>query len=267
MTPLFDAHNHLHDARLAPHLEVIVPAMREAGIERCVVNGTSQDDWTQVADLARRFPGFVQPSFGLHPWKLPARGSNWLTNLRRHLDNFPHSGLGECGLDRWIQHPDFAAQEEVFLTQLALATERNLPLSIHCLQAWGPLLTCLRGNPRPARGFLLHSFGGSAELVTELAPLGAYFSFSGHFLHSRKEIVRAAFRKVPADRLLLETDAPDMLPPPPHRTHPLADSEGTPLNHPANLRALLSGLAETRECGGEALASTLADNFKNFFGS
>jgi len=266
MILLFDAHNHLHDQRLIPSLQEIVPVMQEAGIARCVVNGTCEDDWPRVAELAEQFPDLVQPSFGLHPWKVPSRTSGWLEKLRGYLDQFEDSCLGECGLDRWIQEPDFEAQQEVFLAQLALATERNLPLSLHCLQAWGPLLACLRENPRPERGFLLHSYGGSTELVVELAPLGAHFSFSGHFLHPRKGKVRQAFRTMPADRLLLETDAPDMLPPPAHLEHPLTDAEGKALNHPANLRAVLAGMAETLDFRAEDLSKVLARNFRRFFG-
>ena len=85
MILLFDAHNHLHDQRPIPSLQEIVPVMQEAGIARCVVNGTCEEDWPRVAELAEQFPGLVQPSFGLHPWKVPSRTSGWLEisiNLR-----------------------------------------------------------------------------------------------------------------------------------------------------------------------------------------
>ena len=82
MSPLHDAHNHLQDPRLAPHLEQILPALRAAGVERCVVNGTSQADWPQVAELARREPDLIQPSFGLHPWHSPSRQEDWLPLLQ-----------------------------------------------------------------------------------------------------------------------------------------------------------------------------------------
>jgi TatD DNase family protein len=102
MILLFDAHNHLHDQRLIPSLQEIVPVMQEAGIARCVVNGTCEEDWPRVAELAEQFPDLVQPSFGLHPWKVPSRTSGWLENLRGYLDQFEDSCLGECGLDSWI---------------------------------------------------------------------------------------------------------------------------------------------------------------------
>jgi len=95
--------------------------------------------------------------------------------------------------------------------QLRPGCQRILPASIHCLQAWGRIHELLRDHPRPARGFLLHSYGGSKEMVEPLAKLGAYFSFPGYFMHERKARQREAFQAVPLDRLLIETDAPDQL--------------------------------------------------------
>ncbi|HJM63446.1 MAG: TatD family hydrolase [Roseibacillus sp.] len=267
MTPLFDAHNHLHDERLLHSLPELLPAMRDARIEHCIVNGTCQDDWPRVMSLARRYPDLVQPSLGLHPWKIANRSPDWLEKLKRTLAL--HSGtvfLGECGLDRWIEDPHFEDQREIFTLQLNLAAEHNLPLSIHCLKAWGPLMEILRSSKRPARGFLLHSYGGSAELVPPLASLGARFSFSGYFLQEHKEKIRAAFRQVPPDRLLVETDAPDMLPPDQHQGHLLCDREGQPLNHPANLPRIVNGLARVLGQAESDLRVLLADNFRRFFG-
>ena len=210
---LSDAHNHLQDPRLYACRNEVIASLKTSEVKQCVVNGTSESDWAAVAALASAHPGLVIPSFGLHPWKCAGRSPDWLATLATRLDNHPGAGLGECGLDRWIQPHDLDDQREVFLAQLDLAARRNLPLTIHCLQAWGPLLDCLRDHPRPERGFLLHSYGGSAEMVPVFATLGAYFSFSGHFLHPRKDKAREAFQRVPHDRLLVETDAPDMLPP------------------------------------------------------
>ena len=267
MTPLFDAHNHLQDERLLHRLPEILPSIRKARISHCIVNGTCQDDWPHVMALARRYPDLVQPSLGLHPWKIATRSHDWLEKLKQSLSL--HSGtvfLGECGLDRWIKDPQFEDQREIFTLQLALAAEHDLPLSIHCLQAWGPLIEILRANHLPARGFLLHSYAGPAELVPELAELGARFSFSGYFLRKNKEKTRAAFRQVPFDRLLVETDAPDMLPPDQHIESLLRDHEGRSLNHPANLPRIVRGLAQIMGQDEADLRALLADNFQRFFG-
>lgn len=234
---MFDAHNHLHQF---PEPDSVIAEMKAAGIAGCVVNGTSEDDWPDVAALAARHPDFVHPAFGLHPWHAHRRSSNWLDVLSGFLDRFPRASVGECGLDRWIDEPSLDEQLDVFLPQLALARERDLPVTIHALKAWGPLLDAFEKEAPPKCGFLLHSYNGSPEFVDQLVPLGARFSFSGHFLDPRKAKSLDAFRAVPADRLLLETDAPDMAPPEPCITHPLPDNR----NHPANLPAIARALAE-----------------------
>ena len=261
---LYDAHNHLQDERLALHRASILAALEPEGIARMVVNGSCEEDWPEVLALARQSPRII-PSFGYHPWYVRERTADWKTKLRACLDQAP-AAIGEIGLDRWKADGDPGDQEEVFIGQLRLAAERGLPASIHCLQAWGRMLEILRAEPRPKCGFLLHSYGGSRELLEPLAELGAYFSFPGYFAHDRKTRQRETFRHVPPDRLLVETDAPDQLLPDALNSHPLTDaSSGRPLNHPANLGAVYTFLAQWLNEPIAALAKRVEDNFQRLF--
>lgn len=263
---LYDAHNHLQDARLGPDRDALVAVASRAGVTRMVVNGSCEEDWPAVLELARRHP-CVLPSFGYHPWYVRERTPRWREELVRFLDTVP-SVVGEIGLDRWIENPDLAAQEETFVWQLRLAAERDLPASIHCLKAWGRLHELLLASLRPARGFLLHSYGGPREMIEPLARLGAYFSFPGYFAHARKEGQREVFRHVPPDRLLIETDAPDQLLPDEINRHPLSDAAtGKPVNHPANLAAVYEFAAGFFGEPVEYLASRVEENFARLFGS
>lgn len=261
---LYDAHNHLQDDRFAGRQTGLLAACDKVGVARMVVNGAGESDWPQLLALARQYP-VILPSFGYHPWYVSERTPDWLRQLETFLDQIP-SAVGEIGLDRWKPDLPYAHQEEVFLAQLRLAADRNLPVSIHCLQTWGRLHELLRDHPRPARGLVLHSFGGPAEMVPTLAKLGAYFSFPGYFLHARKLRQRETFKHVPPDRLLLETDAPDQLLPEDRNRFPLADAEGKPLNHPANIAAVYEGLAEFLGEKVAALAARVEDNFQKVFG-
>lgn len=262
---LYDAHNHLQDERFAGRQNELLAECAASGLVRMVVNGSCEEDWPSVRRLARESPA-VLPSFGYHPWYLAERSPAWLKNLERHLDEIP-SAIGEIGLDRWKPGLPYEPQEEAFLAQLHLAAHRNLPVSIHCLQAWGRLYDLLREHPRPARGFVLHSFGGPVEMVPPLAKLGACFSFPGYFLNERKHRQRETFKSVPPDRLLVETDAPDQPLPPERILHPLAGNDGRPLNHPANLPAVYAGLAELLGETTASLAARVEDNFQRVFGS
>ena len=294
---LFDAHNHLQDERWGGRQEDLIVACRDMGVVRMVVNGSAESDWDAVADLARRHPDFILPSFGIHPWYVHERTATWKDRLNRYLDEVPGAVVGEIGLDRWIlecppaaragispelarhQAASLPEQEEVFGEQLRIAADRNLPASLHCLQAWGAMAERLRSGPRPACGFLLHSYGGPAEMVASLARLGAYFSFPGYFLHERKTRQRDTFRSIPEDRLLVETDAPDQRLPgnaelgrvvgatvEPGPELDLVGADGRPLNHPANLRRVYLGLAVVRGVQPTQLAGSVETNFVRLFG-
>lgn len=261
---LFDAHNHLHDERLVPHRAEILAALAPLDVAGAVVNGTREDDWGAVTALARELP-WVTPSYGLHPWFAPHRTPGWLDDLRRRLDGDPRAAVGEVGLDRWIEGHDLDDQHSVFTAQLALAVELERAVTIHCIQAWGALWEVLRTHPLPRRGFLIHAYGGPLEMMPGFVERGAYFSFSPSFLHERKAAQREVFRQIPADRMLVETDAPDLRPPDERNRWPLRDASGGPINHPANLAVAYAGLAEVRGMAGTELAAMVDANFRRLF--
>jgi TatD DNase family protein len=255
-----DAHNHLQDPRLEDAWPVIA-AMKSAGVVHCLVNATREADWQAVEMLAAHDPEFISPAFGIHPWQAHTATGGWQERLKALLEKHPHASVGECGLDHWISHPLLDVQRPVFIDQLRLAREMDRPLTIHCLKAWGALFDAFAEAPPPSR-FLMHSFGGSIETARRLIPLGAFFSFSGHFLHPRKSAVLDVFRQLPHDRILLETDAPDMLPPAEIITHPLPENH----NHPANLPAIGQALAVALGMPPGDLAELTRDNARRCFG-
>lgn len=259
----YDAHNHLQDGRFDGRQKEIVADCEKNGVARMAVNGACESDWPQVLQLARENK-IVLPSFGYHPWYLAERTPDWKKNLEKFLEAVP-AAVGEIGLDRWKPGLPYAGQEEIFVAQLKIAADRNLPVSIHCLQAWGRLHDLLKENHRPTCGFLLHSFGGPMEMVPAFVKLGAYFSFPGYFLHERKLKQRATFQKIPRERLLIETDAPDQLLPAEKILFPLTDKNGEPLNHPANVVSVYRGLAEFLGEPLESLASQTEGNFLRLF--
>ncbi|MCB1274985.1 TatD family hydrolase [Prosthecobacter sp.] len=261
---LYDAHNHLQDERLDPWRDQIIATLPQAGIAEMIVNGSCEEDWPAVAALAREHT-WIRPAFGLHPWYVNERSPRWAETLRQHLIDHPHAVVGEIGLDRWIENPAIDAQLECFRTQLALAVELDRPATIHCLRAWGLLEETLRACPLPRRGFLLHSYGGPAEMIPSFAAMGARFSLSPYFGHPRKAAQLAVFKSVPLDRLLTETDAPDMRPPDELNPHPLQAADGSSLNHPANLRVSYELLASIRGMLVEELQDVIAANYAKLF--
>lgn len=276
---LYDAHNHFHFEPLAPHRTAVDAELRAIGLCAAVVNGTCEEEWPVVAALPDTYP-WVRPSFGLHPWDCGNRSPRWLEKLRASLLATPSAAVGEIGLDRFILglKPDdpricgarvapLEEQCEACAAQLALAAELERPAAIHCVQAHGALLALLKSTPLPRRGFLLHGYRGSAEMMKSYADLGAYFSWNLEGLAPRAEAMREVFRLIPADRLLVETDAPTKAPPPDLNRLPLGDApDGTPINHPANIRVAYETLAQLRGDPLESLAARVEQSFRRLFG-
>jgi TatD DNase family protein len=277
--PLYDAHEHFHFDPLTPHRAALLSDLRTVGLQRAVVNATNEDEWPVVAALAREH-AWIVPSHGIHPWDCGNRSAGWLDGLRSTLLADPAAGIGEIGLDRWIidgvrpDDPRIAGlrvapldeQSAVLAAQLALAAELDRAVSIHCVQAFGALLDVLKQTPRPARGFLLHGYGGPAEMIPAFADLGAYFSFNIEMLQPRLAARMENFRTIPADRLLVETDAPTKPPSPELNRFPLpTGADGAELNHPANIVVTYEQLATLRSVSLEALATQVEANFHRLF--
>lgn len=254
---LIDCHNHLQDEKLAADLPQVLERAKAAGVRYFLCNASCPADWPDVQRLASTHSDII-PFFGLHPWYVGQRSENWLDELEQLLLAIP-SGIGEIGLDRWLENRDDAAQEEVFRQQLRLAQTLNRPATIHCVQAWGVLCDILKQEWIAPLPFCLHAYGGSAELITPLAEMGAFFSFAGSVLREKNERAKRALAAVPANRLLLETDAPDIMPP---RAFQIVDSKER--NEPANLAGIYKGVAQLRGTSQEELAAMIYDNAKVF---
>tara|TARA_B110000285_G_scaffold221242_1_gene273926 strand:- start:3255 stop:4058 length:804 start_codon:yes stop_codon:yes gene_type:complete len=262
--PLYDAHNHMADPALRAHRAAIEPCLREIDLKYAVVNGTSPADWPAVLELAKSEPHMI-PAIGMHPWKVNDAPIDWQAQFLQALDRGARV-IGEIGLDKWIEGYDLEHQQAAFRWQLAQATQRNLPVSIHCLKAIGPLMETLRREPLPKRGFHLHAYNAPVELIPELVELGAYFSFNAGQLSTGKSKAPERMCAVPAERLLIETDAPDMLPATRLRSFDLPKSvRGHALTHPATLIDGYTAIAHLRAAPIESLRQQVASNFERYF--
>jgi TatD DNase family protein len=261
----YDAHCHLQDKRLKPFLSGILTSLPRAGIASVSVCGSRVEDWQEVKGLAGNYDWII-PSYGVHPWYVKRLSDNWFETFLEFV-NGKNCGVGEIGLDAWIKWHDLELQETVFVRQLRVAAEKNLPVSIHCVKAWELLLKILKNNPLPQCGFLLHSYGGLKEFIKPLAELGAYFSFPGYFAKDSKKSQLESFREIPLDRLLIETDAPDQLPPDYLNRYNIVDRETLrPLNHPLNLIPIYEFLARYLNMPLEDLYIVVEQNYLRLFG-
>jgi len=252
----FDAHCHLQDERLVPDWAGVLARARQAGVAGIAVKGARESDWARVAALAER-ERVVHPSFGLHPWFLAERSGDWLAELEARLVAFPEAGVGEIGIDPEPKGGGGVPMEEqvaVFKAQLVLAVGLGRAVSIHVRGAWGRLLELLDEVELPER-WMVHCFGGSLEVARVLLARGAYLSFSGTVTRVNNRRAVEVLPEVPLERLLVETDAPDLLP----------RGAAGPLNEPANVVRVVTRVAEIRGEPEDAVAAQTERNARRFF--
>lgn len=245
----FDAHNHVQDYGNETLLDAAMTAAAAAGVETMVCCGTSPLDWNQVIAVSLRYKSVI-PFFGLHPWYIKEGAPGWLASLGSLLTRFP-AGVGEIGLDGGLNAVGALKQETAFVEQLQLAKKLGRPAAVHCVKSWGRLLELVRlVKPCP---FMLHSYGGPAEMVPELASLGAYFSFSGAIVDPKRDKLRRALLAVPLERLLLETESPE------------ADAPGW-RGGPAGITEVAAAAAAVLGRPAEELAGLSCNNGMEFVG-
>lgn len=262
---ILDSHNHLQAPRLGD-VSAIIARMKEKGLRGCVINSVNEADWKIIQNLAQQHAPFIRPAYGIHPWHAHKAKPDWEKRLEKTLCADPTATIGECGLDGWVKDPQIVMQRDVFQKHLHLAAELERPVTIHCLKAWQALFDLIRDHQPWPKKFLLHSFGGSLEVAERLWKAGAYFSFSGYFLLERKSSVVEVFQKIPKDRILLESDAPDMLPPAEFIEFPMENDANHPANHPANLPRIAAALATRLGISEAHLIDQVCENEIRFWG-
>ncbi len=222
---MFDTHCHLQEL---DDVDEAIARARAAGVERMLLAGVGPEQWDRDDALAARHDT-LSLSYGLHPQLVATLDDAACDGIVRALDERLQRrsarvvAVGEIGLDGVGERRDsLERQERVFRAQLELARAHRLPVALHVLREHPRALAILRDEPLPSGG-VLHSCSASPELVREYVALGLHVSFSGSITwHGGANKAARAAHKVPRDRLVVETDAPDQTPEPqrPGRNEP-----------------------------------------------
>jgi TatD DNase family protein len=250
----FDSHCHLQDERIIQRSEQIIQQACDDGVAFMLCCGSCESDWDDVAILAQRWKQVI-PAFGIHPWYIATRSSNWRERLCSYLIEFPEASVGEIGLDHLHVTDHREEQLEVFITQLEVAAELKRPVSVHCLKAWGDLLSTFSSLQKLPDRIALHSFSGSAEIVCALEKMGCYFSCSGSVTHHKNTRIRNVVRMLSSERILIETDSPD-IPPDGYSGY----------TTPSLLHQINASVASIRGVNHEMMASLTLNNARKCFG-
>src|SRR4029453_12534616 len=213
---LVDSHLHLDMPQFDPDRAEVVARAREAGVvDLLIVGGVDEEQGHRRALRVAGELG-VPVSAGVHPHEAKLADERVYDELRGLARDGRLVAIGEIGLDFHYDHSPRDVQREVFRRQVRLGREVGLPVIVHTREA--DLETCalLEEERADEVGGVIHCFTGGHELARRALALGFYISFSGIMAFPRSETIQAVAKEVPLDRLLIETDAP-FLAPPPHR--------------------------------------------------
>jgi TatD DNase family protein len=250
---LIDSHAHLTDERLAAEVEEVLLRAREAGVGQVVTIGTTLEDSRAAAALAGSRAG-VFASVGIHPHSAEQATPDAMAEIEALAADPRVVALGETGLDYYYDNAPRQVQRDAFLRHLELGRRLDLPVVVHAREADDDLAALLREAGSGTRG-VLHCFASGAELLDAALALDWYASFSGMVTFSRYDGAEL-LRRVPADRLLVETDSP-YLAPAPHRGK---------RNEPALVALVARRAAELRDEAPDALAAATTANARRLFG-
>jgi TatD DNase family protein len=252
---LVDSHCHLDFPDFADDLDGVVQRATAAGVGRMVTISTRLDRFDGVLAIAERFPQ-VYCTVGVHPHEADV---DWGRDARRLIDLAGHPkvvGIGETGLDYYYEHASREGQATSFRAHIAAARATGLPLIVHTRDADTDTMAMLaeghRDGPFPG---LIHCFSGDQKLADFAVDLGLYISFSGIVTFKKADTLRAVAARVPADRLLVETDAP-YLAPVPHRGK---------RNEPGYVTHTAQEIARARGVTVEEITVTTTSNFFSLF--
>ena len=272
-TMLIDSHCHLDDYDNLPQ---VLANAREAGVAKLLAIGIGDGPETmhRALDLAREH-GHIFASAGIHPQEAHQATSENLAKLARLVEDPRCIAVGEIGLDYYhLGNPDIPTQQAAFVAQLEIAVTAQKPILIHCrtselaipaakqkyepADAWEDLLSLISQHWTPSglHG-IMHCFSGNEDQAARSLAAGFYLSFAGNLTYPKSTTIQAVAKSAPADRILVETDAPFLAP------IPLRGQT----NEPANVAHTARFLAGLRNVPYETVAAQTTKNFCTLFPS
>ncbi len=266
---LVDSHAHLDSERYAEDRVPMLLRAREAGVETILAVGIGDGPETmhRALDLSREYASNpkmprIVVSAGIHPHEAQLADITALKKLDALAAEPEMVAIGEIGLDYFYDHSPREVQAQAFIAQMEIAAAHKLPILIHCrasadsTNAWDDVLALLETHWKlTGLGGVLHCFAGEERHAEQAMAMGFLVSFAGNITFPKAQPIRDVAVKIPADRILVETDAP-FLAPVPHRGK---------RNEPAMVKSVAEKLAEVRGVDYETMALTTTENFTCMF--
>lgn len=248
-----DSHCHLDFPELAPELTQVLEAMRENAVTHALCIAVDTPDWPRVFDLAARHANLFA-SVGVHP-DYPDTADPTVDELVERAATPKVVAIGETGLDYYRLEGDLEWQRERFRRHIRAARETGKPLVIHTRSAAADTIAIMREEGAGRVGGVMHCFTETWEVAQAALDLGFHISFSGIVTFKNAVALKDVARRVPLDRMLIETDSPYLAPAPFRGKR----------NQPAYVRYVAEEIARLRDTTVEAIGAATSDNFFRLF--
>lgn len=262
---LFDSHTHLD---FVDDLPKALARAKKADVLKIISVGTNFKESKKAIEIAEKYSKKDQQIFascGIHPKdgkEDVKRG--WIDELKSVVNS---SGkviaLGECGLDYYLPSDkrvetadkEKRFQREIFSQQIKLASEMKLPLIVHCRNAWNEIIDLIEKNKSNDLTGVFHSWTGDTKAMKKALEIGFYISFSGIVTFKNVLVIQEVAKKIPTNKMLVETDSPFLAP------EPVRGQK----NEPGNVRIIAEFLAETRSVPVDDIISDTSSNAQKLF--
>ena len=252
---LIDSHCHVDRQEYGADIDDVLARCKAAGLAHAIVIGLwrGPGDFGGAVELAKAHPGFLSPTVGVHPHDAAQAAPDDFAKCEEIANDPKVVGVGETGLDYHYDHSPRATQREKFRWHIALANKVKKPIVIHVREAH-PDCAAIVSEEKAGPG-VIHCFTGNWEEAKRYLDLGFYISISGVVTFKNSGALRDAVKRIPDDRLLIETDSP-FLTPVPHRGK---------RNEPAFVAEVAKKIAELRDTSFDAVAAVTAANALRLF--
>jgi TatD DNase family protein len=254
---LIDSHCHLDNEDFAADREAVIQRALDAGVEQMVAigSGDGPPDLEVGVRLADQH-ACILATVGVHPHDASKATADTYLRLASLLKHPKVIAMGEIGLDYHYDHSPRDVQRAVFVEQMRVATDARKPIVIHTREAWPDMFELLEKHWKPAGiAGVMHCFSGTPEEAQRSLDLGFYLSFGGIVTFPKAVDIQASARLTPADRLLIETDAPFLAPVPKRGKR----------NEPSFIVETARKLADLRGVPSEEIARLTTANFRRLF--
>jgi TatD DNase family protein len=251
---LIDSHAHLSMPQFDRDRDEVIRRSVEAGVELIFTVGTDPKDCRKTLEIARGSDQ-VFAIIGIHPHNAKEVTEETYSDLRAMSQNEKVRAIGEIGLDFYRNLSPRDIQVTRFREQIHLARELNLPIVVHARDAHGEVLAVLKEEEAGEIGGVFHCFSGNYDMAKACLDLGFFISIPGTITFKNSGDLREALRKIPFDRILVETDCPFLAPVPVRGKR----------NEPAYVKFTASKLAEVRESTFDEVARITTENTKRAF--